>query len=167
MLVKVEIRPVSGSAVEINTADGSGNQVYPLHQFDIETALDNPSYKKMASAGEWESFGYPDAMTVYAEGDILGIGASDSARAANYVTQRLALVEALLPPMTLQTSRIHAILRVRMEGMTEDADARVRIVSQSVPLAAMQGARSSFRFTVKSFVPVFLGVSTSNPYLLG
>jgi len=167
MLTKVEIRPISGSALTINTEDGSGNQVYPLHEFDIETNLDDPSYKKMAAAGEWESFGYPDAMTIYGEGQILGIGGSDAARSASYVAQRLALVDALLPSMALQTSRIHAVLRVRMEGMTEDADARVRIVQQSVPLTAMQGARGAYRFTMKSFVPVFLGVSTSTPYLLG
>ena len=167
MLTKVEIRPVTGSPLTINTEDGSGNPVYPLQNFDIETALDNPSYKKMAAAGEWESFGYPDAMTISGDGEILGIGASDALRAADYVEQRLALVEALLPPMTLVTSRIHAVLRVRMDGMTEDADARVRITSQSLPLAAMQGARGGFRFTMKSFVPVFLGVSSGDPYLLG
>ena len=167
MLTKVEIRPIVGTPLEINTVDGSGNNLYPLHEFDIETALDNPSYKKMAAAGEWESFGYPDAMTIYGEGDILGIGGTDAIRAASYVTQRIALVNALLPEMGLLTSRIHAILRIRMDGMTEDADARVRVTQQSVPLAAMEGARSSFRFTMKSFVPVFIGVSSSNPYLLG
>lgn len=167
MLIKVEIRPISGSPLTINTTDGSNNPLYPLHNFDIETALDNPSYKKMAAAGEWESFGYPDALTVTADGDILGVGANDAARAADYVTQRLALVEALLPSMTLMTSRIHAVLRVRMDSMTEDADARVRVTSQSVPLAAMQGARSAYRFTMKGFVPVFIGVTSGNPYLLG
>jgi len=167
MLIKVELRPIVGSVLVLNTEDGSGNPLYPLANFDIETNLDNPSYKKMAAAGEWESFGYSDAMTVAGDGQILGVGANDAARAANYVTQRLALVEAMLPPMGLQTSRIHAILRVRMDGMSEDADARVRVTQQSVPLAAMQGARSAFRFTIKSFVPVFLGVSSGDPYLLG
>jgi hypothetical protein len=167
MLIKVEIRPIVGSPLALNTEDGSGSPLYPLANFDIETAIDNPSYKKMAAAGEWESFGYPDAMTVSGDGQILGVGASDAARAANYVSQRLALVEALLPPMTLMTSRIHAVLRVRMDGMSEDADARVRITQQSLPLAAMQGARGAFRFTMKSFVPVFLGTSSGNPYLLG
>lgn len=167
MLTKVEWRPISGSPIELNTVDGSNNPLYPLEVFDIETAIDNPSYKKMASSGEWESFGYPDALTVNGEGNILGIGSSDATRAANYVSQRLALVDALLPTMELQTSRIHGVLRVRMDGMTEDADARCRVTQQSVPLAAMQGARSMFRVTWKSFVPVFIGVNTSTPYLLG
>jgi hypothetical protein len=167
MLIKVELRPIVGSPLALNTEDGSGNPLYPLANFDIETNLDNPSYKKMAAAGEWESFGYPDAMIVAGDGQILGVGANDSARAANYVSQRLALVEAMLPPMGTMTSRIHAILRVRMDGMSEDADARVRVTQQSVPLAAMQGARSAFRFTIKSFVPVFLGVTSGDPYLLG
>jgi len=166
-LTKVEIRPIVGSPLALNTEDGSGSPLYPLASFDIETNLDDPSYKKMAAAGEWESFGYPDAMTVSGDGQILGVGSTDALRAANYVAQRLALVEVLLPPMGLMTSRIHAILRVRMDGMTEDADARIRVTSQSVPLAAMQGARSSFRFTIKSFVPVFIGVTSGDPYLLG
>ena len=167
MLTKVELRPTTGSPVEINQVDGSNNPLWPLHTFDIDANIDDPSYKKMAAAGEWESFGYPDALSIYCEGNILGIGASDAARATSYVTQRLALVDALTPPLTLQSARVQLVLRVRMDGMTEDADARVRCVNKSIPLAAMQGARSTFRFTLKGFVPVFIGVSSGDPYLLG
>ena len=167
-LTKVEIRPVVGSTLELNTTDISGNHLYPLSTFDITTAIDTPTAaKRMALPGEWPTFAYPGAMTVEAEGHILGIGANDAARATSYITQRLAFVDAVLPPMTLLTSRKHAVLRVRMDGMTEDADADVICISQAVPLAALFPAQSEFTVVWKGFLPWFVGTSTSTKYLLG
>lgn len=167
MLTKVEIRPVTGSAVELNTTDGSGNHLYPLSTFEIETNIDTHDAKKMALPGQWPTFHYPDAMTVHAQGRILGIGSSDSTRSADYVTKRLALLDAVLPPVAVLTARYHAVLRVRMDGMTEDADAQVVVVQQSVPLAALYPAQSEFMITWKGFEPYFVGVSTSTKYQLG
>lgn len=167
MLTKVEVRPVSGSPLELNTVDGSGNHLYPLMAFDVNTNIDEHSIKKMALPGQWPAFHYPDAMTVHAEGRILGIGASDALRSANYVTQRLALVDAVLPPVTILTARYHAVLRVRMDGMTEDADAQVVVLQQLIPLAASYPAYSEFMITWKGFEPYFTGVSTSTKYQLG
>jgi hypothetical protein len=168
MLTKVEIRPNVGSPVELNTTDGSGNHLYPLHDFNITTNIDQHDQKKMAAAGQWKTFHYPDAMSIVAEGAILGIGASDAARATDYITKRLALIDAVLPPVTgVLTSRIHGILRVRMDGMTEDADAEVVCTAPSFPMAALFPANSEFQITWKGFLPYFVGVSTSTRYQLG
>lgn len=168
MLTKVEIRPVSGSNVEINTTDGSGNHLYPLSTFEIVTNIDqSANAKKMAAPGQWPTFHYPDAMTIHAEGSILGIGASASLAAADYVTKRLALLDAVLPPVTILTTRHHAVLRVRMDGMTEDADANVVVTQQSIPLAALFPANSRYMITWKAFEPYFVGTSTSTKYQLG
>jgi len=167
MLTKVEIRPVTGSALELNTIDGSGNHGYPLSAFDIETNIDSRDAKKMAAPGQWPTFAYPDAMTIHAEGNILGVGASDATRATSYITQRLALLDAFLPPMTLVTSRKHAVLRVRFDGMSEDADADVIVIQQSIPMAALFPANSQYMVTWKSFLPYFVGATSSTQYLLG
>jgi hypothetical protein len=167
MLTKVEIRPVVGSAVELNTTDGSGNPLYPLNDFSIVTNIDTHDAKKMAAAGQWRTFHYPDAMVVVAEGHIVGVGANDTARAANYFAQRLALLDAALPPVTVLTSRIHGVLRVRFDGMTEDADADVVLTSVSAPLAAMFPANSEFQITWKAFEPYFTGTSSATKYQLG
>ena len=169
MLTKVEIRPVTGSAVELNTTDGSGNHLYPLSEFNITTNIDQSgNAKRMAAPGQWPTFHYPDAMTIIAEGRILGIGGSDSARSADYVTKRLALLDAALPPAVgPYTSRHHGVLRVRMDGMTEDADAQVVLIAPSIPLAALYPAQSEFMLTWKAFEPYFIGVSTSTKYQLG
>lgn len=167
MLTKVEIRPVAGSNVELNTTDGSGNHLYPLSVFEIETQIDTHDAKKMALPGQWPTFHYPDAMTIHAQGRILGIGASDALRSADYVTKRLALLDAVLPPVTILTERHHAVLRVRMDGMTEDADAQVVCITPSIPLAALYPAQSEFMITWKAFEPYFTGVSTSTKYQLG
>lgn len=166
-LTKVEVRPVVGSPLELNTVDGSGNHIYPLDGFDIETNIDTHDFKKMALPGQWPSFQYPDAMTINATGKILGVGSTDSLRATNYITQRLALCDAVLPPLTVMTARYHAVLRVRMDGMTEDADAQVVVNQNSIPLAALFPAYSEFTITWKAFEPYFVGVSTATKYQLG
>lgn len=169
MLTKVEIRPLTGSPVELNAVDGSGNHLFPLGEFDIISNIDDPGdAKKMAAHGQWPKFHYMDALTVNAIGRILGVGASDAARATDYITKRLALLDALLPPVaTLQTSRYHGVLRVRMDGMTEDADANVVCKSKSIPLAALFPAQSDFLIMWKSFEPYFVGVTSSTKYILG
>jgi len=167
MLTKVELRPVTGSALEINKVDGSGNPVYPLHTFDINTNMDTREAKKLAAPGQWPTFGYPDAMTIHGEGNILGIGANDAARSSDYITQRLALVDALTPPMTVIQARIQLVLRVRMDGMTEDADASVQLNAISIPMAALYPANSEYMFTLKGFLPYFVGVTTQTVYQLG
>jgi hypothetical protein len=166
MLTKVEFIPVSGSTVVFNTTDGSGNHLFPLSVFEIVTNIDQHDAKKMAAAGQWPTFHYPDAMTIHAEGHILGVGASDAARATSYITQRLALLDGILPPVTLLTSRKHGVLRVRFDGMSEDADADVVTLQQAVPMAAQFPANSEFMVTWKGFLPYFLGAS-STKYQLG
>lgn len=168
MLTKVEIRPVVGSPVEVNTVDGSGNHLYPLRDFSIVTNIDQHDAKKMSAVGQWPTFHYPDAMIITMEGSILGIGGSDSARATDYITKRLALIDAVLPPPTgVYTTRHHAILRVRFDGMSEDADAEVVCTQPSFPMRALYPANSEFMVTWKGFVPYFVGVSTSTKYQLG
>lgn len=168
MLTKVEIRPNTGSPIELNTTDGSGNHLYPLHEFHITTNIDTNDKRKMAAPGQWKTFHYPDAMSIVAQGQILGLGANDAARSADYVSKRLALIDAVLPPVSgVLTSRIHGILRVRMDGMTEDADAEVVCVAPSFPMQALYPANSEFQVTWKAFAPYFVGVSTSTRYQLG
>jgi len=166
-LTKVEIRPVTGSNVTLNTTDGSGNHLYPLRRFEITTNLDVHEAKKMAAPGHWPTFSYADAMIINAEGSILGVGASDAARATSYITQRLALLDAVLPPVGLQTARRHGTLRVRFDGMSEDADVDVVVTSQSMPMAALFPAHSDFMITWKAFLPYFTGVTTATVYQLG
>lgn len=167
-LLKVEIRPLVGSPVELNDVDGSGNHLYPLHDFDIIALIDQPNpAKRMAYPGEWPKFHYPAAQTIQAAGQILGIGGTDDARAVSYFNQRLALLDAITPPVQMLTSRHHGVLRVRMDGMTEDADVNVVCTQRSVPLQALFPANSQFTITWKAFEPYFTGVTTSTLYYLG
>lgn len=167
MLTKFEIRPVVGSPLELNTTDGSGNHLYPLKICDIQTNIDPTAIKKLGTDGEWPTFGYPGAMTINIQGTVYGVGASDAARATDYVTKRLALIDAALPPLGAQTSRKHAVLRIRMDGMTEDADADVQFGNSSIPMAALFPANSNFNITFKGFLPYFVGTGTSTKYQLG
>jgi hypothetical protein len=54
-----------------------------------------------------------------------------------------------------------------MDGMTEDADADIQLVSQSIPMEALFPANSEYMIQWKGFVPWFVGVSTATQYYLG
>lgn len=161
MLSKFEVRPNTGSNLTLNDLN------YPLHVLEIETNIDEHAFKRMAAAGEWPTFNYPGAMTIHAEGEILGTGASDSAIANDTVSKRIALLDAILPPVTLLTARKHGVIRIKMDGMTEDADTDVVVTSLSAPLNAMSPGRVPFIVTWKGFNPWFTGVSSSTKYQLG
>jgi hypothetical protein len=166
MITKFEIRPVSGSPIELNLMT-AGIPIYPLSVCDIFTNMDTKEFKRMAAAGEWPSFSYPGALTVHVEGKVIGAGATDALASADYVTKRLALLDAVLPPIQTLTSRKHAVLRCRLDGMTEDADTDVIVTSPQIPMVALYPAISEFMITWKGFNPYFTGVTTSTKYQLG
>jgi hypothetical protein len=166
MITKFEVRPVGGTPLELNLMTG-GVPIYPLKVCDIVTNIDAHDAKKMAKPGQWPTFHYPDAMSAHIEGNVIGVGASDALASADYVSKRLALLDAVLPPVTFLTSRIHAIIRIRLDGMTEDADAEAVVVQQQIPMVALFPANSEFMVTWKGFLPYFVGVTTSTKYQLG
>lgn len=158
MITSLVYIPASGSSVTLNDLN------YPIHEFDVETLLDPRDAKKMGQPGQWPTFSYPGAMIIHAEGRILGSGVTPS---NDYVTKRLALLDAILPPIGTLTSRIHGTLRIQMDGWTETADADVQVTQQSVPMRANYPAISEFMITWKSFLPYFEGNSTATKYQLG
>jgi len=158
MITLLQYIPNVGSLVELNDLN------YPLHEFDIETTIDPREFKKMSESGEWPTFTYPGAMTVHAEGDIVGYGGTPT---NDYVTKRIALLDAVLPPIGVLTARHHGTLRLRLDGMSENADALVVCSQQSIPMKALHPAISEFSITWKAFLPYFTGVSSQTKYQLG
>jgi hypothetical protein len=155
MITSLQYIPTVGSTVTLN------DLVYPVREFDVETLIDVRDYKKMAQPGEWSVYAYPGAMTIHCEGSILGTSSSD------YVTKRLALLDAILPPIATLTSRIHGTVRIQMDGWTETADAEVIVTQQSIPMKANYPAISDFMITWKAFLPYFEGNTSSTKYQLG
>jgi hypothetical protein len=164
VITKFEVIPVSGATVALNAVDGSGNHLYPLKVCDINTNIDVHEFKRMAQSGQWPSFHYPDAMSVHVEGNILGFGVTPS---NDYITKRLALIDAVLPPIGTLTSRKHGVLRVRLDGMTEDADTDIVVTAIQVPMASLFPANSEFMITWKAFNPYFTGVGSLTKYQFG
>lgn len=158
MLTKFEVRPNTGSPLELNDLN------YPLDVLDIEPNIDPKAFKKLAAPGEWPSFTYEGAMTIHAEGSILGSGGTPS---NDYVAKRIALIDAVAPPVGVLTSRKHGVIRIRLDGMTEDADVDVVVVQRAIPLRALYPANSEFLITWKAYLPYFVGVSTQTIYQLG
>lgn len=159
MLTKFEVRPNSGSPVELNTL------VYPLHVVEITPNIDPKTYQKLAAPGEWPSFTYEGAMTIHVEGDCIGSGATPG---SDYTANRIALIDAIAPPVGVLTSRKHGVIRIRMEGMTEDADVDVVVTQRSIPMRALYPSISEFLITWKAYLPYFTGVTTpTNIYQLG
>jgi len=159
MITKFEIRPNTGSPVELN------DLVYPLSVCEINTNMDVKAFKKVSLPGEWPSFAYPGALTAHVEGRIIGTGATPS---EDHVTKRLALIDACMPPLQTLTTRKHGVLRVRLNGMTEDADTDIIVTEISIPMRALFPAISDFMISWKGFLPFFTGVTTpTNIYQLG
>lgn len=155
MITSIVYLPVVGLSVTLN------DLVYPLNVFEVETNYDTRSFKKASAPGEWPVYSYPGAMTVHAEGAIIGSTSSD------YVTKRMTLLDAIIPPIQTLTTRKHGVLRIQMDGWTETADADVIVTAQQAPLRALNPSISEFMVTWKSFLPYFVGTSTSTKYQLG
>lgn len=159
-LTTVQIRPVTGSNLDINTVDGSGNHLYPLHSFEPEPEIDATAFKKMQASGVWPAFNYPGAMTITMDGEVLGLGASDSARSIDAMTKREALTDACLPALDVTlTSRKHGTLRVRYDHWSQDGDVDFHCVLVRIPLAALSPARMQYFINLQCFNPYFTGVS--------
>ena len=158
MITLFQYIPNVGSLVELNDLN------YPLHVCEIETTLDPREFKKMSESGEWPTYTYPGAMTIHAEGDIVGYGGTPS---NDYVAKRMALLDAVLPPIGVLQARHHGTVRIRLDGMTENADALVVITQQSIPMKSLYPSISEFSITWKAFLPYFTGVSTQTKSQLG
>lgn len=158
MIDLIQYIPNVGSTVTLNDLN------YPLHVCEIETTLDPREFKKMSESGEWPTFTYPGAMTIHVEGDIVGYGGTPS---VDYVTKRLAILDAVLPPIGVLQARHHGTLRMKLEGMSENADALVVCSQQSIPMKSLYPSISEFSVTWKAFLPYFTGVSSQTKYQLG
>jgi hypothetical protein len=162
-LTSVQIRPVSGSNLDINTTDGSGNHLYPLHEFEPEIDLDDTTLKKMQDAGVWAAFSYPGAMTIIASGEILGLGANDSAQSIDAMTKRDALINACLPPIdpvnpVTYTARKHGTLRVRYDHWSQAGDVDFHCILVRAPLKALSPGRCPYFINFRCFNPCFIGL---------
>lgn len=157
MLTLFEYYPNIGAKVTLNDLN------YPMHVCEIETAIDVKDAKKMAAHGEWPTYAYPGAMSIHCEGDIVGNGGTPS---NDYVAKRIALLDAILPPIQTLTTRKHGFVRIQMDGMTEYADADVILAQQAVPMRSLYPAISEYMITWKAFLPYFTGPSTVK-YQLG
>jgi hypothetical protein len=165
-LVSVQIRPVSGSNLDINTTDGSGNHLFPLHEFEPEIDLPDVEFKRMQATGVWPVFAYPGAMTIIATGEVLGIGGSDSARSSDAMTKRASLMDACLPPVdSVLTARKHGTLRVQYDHWAETADADFQCILCKIPIKAQSPARMQYFINFKCFTPYFVGTGTQTKYL--
>ena len=165
-LTKVEFRPASGSALEVNTVDGSGNHLYPLHEFEPEPELPDTSFKRMQAPGVWPTFAYPGAMTIVMTGEILGLGASDSAMSIDAMTKRQTLTDAVMPSLTTTlTSRPHGTLRVRYDHWSQDGEVDYHCVLCRIPLRALSPGRFQYFINLKGFTPYFLGLDATTVLL--
>src|SRR5688572_2313654 len=134
-LTKVEFRPVTGSNLEVNTVDGSGNHLYPLHEFEPEPEMPDTAFKRMQAAGVWPTFAYPGHMTIVMSGEILGLGANDAAQSVDAMTKRQTLTDVCMPTLnTTLTSRKHGTLRVRYDHWAQDGEVDYHCVLIRIPL---------------------------------
>ncbi len=147
--------PNIGPSLVLNSAN------FPIHDFDPDVAMSDPSVPKFQLGGEWPSFGYPGAARIAVEGDILGISGT------NFWTNRQAFLNALTPPQTALTSRRHGILTIDDDDMAEAAFGYCRVINRAAKLESLSPERCPYLVTFKAFVPYFTGVSSGLDVVIG
>lgn len=155
MGMTVTWQPNVGPALVLNSAN------YPIKDFDPDTEFSDPSISKMQLAGEWASFGYPGAMRIPIEGDILGSSPS------NFWANRQAFLVALTPPNAELTARRHGTLTIDDDDMAEPAWAYCRVINRMAKLENLSPERCPYLVTFKAFVPYFTGLSSGLDVLIG
>lgn len=160
---KIEIRPITGSPLLINTDD------YPVTNLETDPEYSNPEQvEKMMLSGLWPTFSLARGMPLTMEGAMFGRGASDALIAADISTKQQTFKAALhrVHDVTPPTSRVHGTLRVRQTGWAEDADAPYHVVSVRAPDVAGQVAWVEWFVTLFMFNIYFTGVSTQTKYFV-
>lgn len=160
---KIEIRPITGSPLEINDNN--------IPVFNLET---DPQYsddempEKAFLSGVWPNFSMARGMPLTMEGAIFGYGATDALMAADTATKVQTFKTALhrVHDVTPPTSRVHGTLRVKATGWTEDADAPYHVVSLRAPYQAGQPNIVEWFLGLFMFNIYFVGVSTSTKYFV-
>jgi len=152
----IEIDPVTGTSLELNTLD------YPISQeFAPEIEYEDQNYKKALVPGEWPAHVLPGALYLTITGDIVG---RDSVNpTVDYMTKRTALLTALRPALDsddLQTTRHHGTLRLQMDSWGAIATNEFVTVSFTAPMTTAYVSVTEFRWTAKFPRPYFLNGST-------
>ena len=155
MALTVTWQPNVGPPIVFNSVN------YPIHDFDPDTEFSDPSLSKMQLAGEWPSFGYPGAMRIPIEGDILG------ANGADFWANRQAFLVACTPPNAELTARRHGTLTIADTDMAEPAWGYCRIIHRMAKLESLSPERCPYLVTFKAFVPYFTGLSSGLDVLIG
>jgi hypothetical protein len=160
---KIEIRPTTGPALEINTND------IPVFNLETDPEYSNPSQvEKSMLSGLWPTFNLARGMPLTMEGAIFGRGANDVAIATDMATRTQTFKTALhrVSDLTPPTARVHGVLRLRQTGWGEDADAPYHVVSVRVPDVAGQVAVSEWFVSLFMFNIWFEGVNTTTKFFV-
>lgn len=156
MITSIQIIPVVGSPLELNTLD------YPISQdFDPEIEYEDEKYKKALVPGEWPAYVPQGALYLTIIGDI--VGRDPAQPTVDYMNKRTALQNALRPAENVDgilTTRHHGTLRLRMDGWASTADNDFVTVSLSMPLTTEYVSVSEYRWTAKFPRPYFLNGAT-------
>ena len=160
---KIEVRPVTGSPLLINTDD--------IPVFNLET---DPEYavpsdvEKAHLSGLWPTYSLARGMPLTMEGAIFGRGATDLLMAQDTATKKQAFAAAFhrVHDLTPPTSRPHGTLRLRATGWSEDADALYHVVELQTPYVAGQPNIVEWFVSLKLFNIWFTGVGTQTKYFV-
>jgi hypothetical protein len=154
LITTLTFTPVTGSVITLNT-DPPG---YPVNEFDPTIAdRTDMTRNRMQKQGVWPTYPYEGGMEIRMAGAIIGTDSND------YTARRHALVAAWRLPNG-PTQRRHGSLLVRFDGESEDWTADVIVTSFDAPRIGLSPAISTFSVVMFSWLPYFIGASTSTKY---
>ena len=134
----------AGAAIELNEAT---NFRFPLHEFEMQTYVEQSPQSKMQQPGEWPTFAYPRYRTFYLKGAILGVDAEGYNDAAG------DLKEVVQPPYQFYSARRHGVLNIQFYGDATIYHMDVTLVSLETPKEANFPSVGDYIINWRGFEP--------------
>ena len=145
-----------GQSFTFNTA------LIPLKEFTVEGEIRSEEIDRMQEHGIWPAYSYSGKMLIHINGDIL------CNTAAEYIQQRMLMMQALVPAGVVVNTRKMGDISMQYTGMepmiTEPLTGACLDSYPQIPMRALYPSVTEFDITFKVFRGYMVGAGSGKPY---
>lgn len=138
--------------------------VIPLKEFTPETDIRSEEVSRMQEHGIWPAYSYGGKLLIHINGDIL------CNTAAEYIQQRMLMLQCLVPAGLVVNTRKMGDIRMQYTGMetmvTEALTGACLDAAPSIPMRALYPSVTEFDITFKVFRPYMVGAGSGKFYTI-
>lgn len=147
---------VLGQSYTFNTA------LIPLKEFVVEGEVRSEEVPRMQEHGIWPAYSYSGKMLIHINGDIL------CNTAAEYIQERMKMMQALVPAGIVVNSRKMGDITMQYTGMeamrTEPLTGATLDDYPQIPMRALYPSVTEFDISFKVFRGYMVGAGSGKPY---